>query len=197
MGPRLSLFSLFLLAFLLHCARSDDTSTQLLQGINSYRASLNLSSLTENQNAACLAEQLAKQFKGNACSNSTGSDTVPGTEQQFPNYPDFLNSCHLNATVTQDAAVMPACIPGLVPDLVLSNFTKSQYNQNLNGSQFVGVGIADEGNWVVVVLSTNTPSGNFAPASDSSWAVSISPCCQLMLLFLGLISLLISSALSS
>ncbi|XP_010938856.1 uncharacterized GPI-anchored protein At5g19250 isoform X2 [Elaeis guineensis] len=184
MGLRLSVFSFFLLAFLLHFVRSDDTSSELLKGINSYRTSLNLSALTENQNADCLAEQLAKQFKGQDCSNTTGSNTVPGTEQQFPNYPDFLNHCHLNATVTQDAAIMPACVPGLAADLVLTNFTKSQYSQNLNDSHFVGAGIADEGDWVVVVLSTNTPGGSFAPATAVASAVKVAIHHQLVLLLL-------------
>ncbi|XP_038988665.1 uncharacterized GPI-anchored protein At3g06035-like isoform X1 [Phoenix dactylifera] len=185
MGLRLSVFSFFLLAFLLHFARSDDTSSELLKGINSYRASLNLSALTENQHAECLSEQLAKQFKGQDCSNTTGSNTVPGTEQQFPNYPDFLNHCHLNATVTQDAAVMPACVPGLARDLVLTNFTKSQYSQNLNDSHFVGAGIADEGDWVVVVLSTNTPTGSFAPATGVASVVEVALHHQLVLFLLG------------
>ncbi|XP_020108851.1 uncharacterized GPI-anchored protein At5g19250-like [Ananas comosus] len=190
MGLRLALLYFVLFVFLLGFAESDDMSTQLLKGINDYRAGLNLSSLTENSNAACLAEQLAKQFKGQECSNTTGSDTVPGTEEQFPNYMDFLNHCHLNATVTQDAEVMPACVPGLTPDLVLTNFTKSQYNEYLNDTKYAGVGIADEGNWVVVVLSTDTPTGNFSPASGSSWAAAISPCHQLLLLLLGCLFLL-------
>ncbi|WOL01830.1 GPI-anchored protein [Canna indica] len=168
MGLRIFLFSFFLLAVMLHSARSDDTSSELLDGLNKYRNSLNLSKLTENKNAACLAEQVALAFKDQDCSNSTGSDTVPGTEQQFPNFPDYLSTCHLNATVTRDGSVLPACVPGLVSDLVLSNYTKSQYNQNLNDSSVVGIGIADEGNWIVVVLTTNTDTGNYAPAVEDA-----------------------------
>lgn len=192
MDLRLSILSFVLLSSVLHLARSADTSSELFKGINSYRTTLNLSALTENQNAACLAEQLAKQFKGQECSNTTGSNTVPGTEQQFPNYPDFLNHCHLNATVTQDAAVMPACVPGLVPDLVLSNFTKSQYSQSLNESNFVGAGIADEGNWVVVVLSTNTPSGSFAPATGDTSDAKVAIPHQLVLFLLGFFIVMMS-----
>ncbi|KAF3326133.1 GPI-anchored protein [Carex littledalei] len=192
MGFRLSLFSFsfsLIACLLLQCARSDDTGTQLLKGINSYRASLNLTALTENSKAGCLAEQLAKQFKGQPCTNSTGDDTVPGTEQQFPNYPSYLSQCHLNVTVTQDAQVMPACVPGLVSDVVLTNYTKSQYNQYLNDTQFVGAGIADEGDWVVVVLSTNTPTGSFAQASaDTSGAVSVSFGHFVTFVFLGFLA---------
>ncbi|XP_078161130.1 putative GPI-anchored protein At3g06035 [Carex rostrata] len=59
----------------------NDTCTQLLKGINSYRASLNLTTLTGNSNACCLAEQLVKQFKGQPCTNSTGDETVPAGRQ--------------------------------------------------------------------------------------------------------------------
>lgn len=173
-------------------ARFLDTSSRLLDGINKYRSSLNLSSLTENTNADCLAEQIAQAFKGQDCSNSTGSDTVPGTEEQFPNFPNYLSTCHLDAAVTRDGSVMPACVPGLVPDLVLSNYTKSQYNENLNSSNYVGVGIADEGDWVVVVLATDTPTGNYAPAADatgSAVSAAVHHSLGLMLLCIALFSI--------
>ncbi|KAM0954287.1 hypothetical protein DsansV1_C01g0009441 [Dioscorea sansibarensis] len=183
----------FIIPALLQCpVRSDDTSDQLLQGINSYRATQKLSSLTENENAACLAEQIAKQFKDQACSNTTGDNTVPGTEQQFPNFPDFLDQCHLNASVTRDGTIMPACVPGLEPNLLLSNFTKSQYSEYLNGTQFTGIGIADEGDWAVVVLSTNTPSGNYATASGNDSSSSVALHSSLLLLMLSFLIILLN-----
>jgi hypothetical protein len=49
--------------------------------------------------------------------------------------------------------------------------TKSQYNRFLNDNQFSGAGIASEGDWVVVVLSTSTGSGDYSPAlPGSNWA---------------------------
>ena len=98
---------------------------QLLKGINSYRSSLKVPALSENKNAACLAEQLARQFKGQECTNTTGANTVIGTEQQFPDYPRYLDRCHLNASVTEDGQVMPACVLGLVSAVVLAIYTKS------------------------------------------------------------------------
>ncbi|KAJ1384332.1 putative GPI-anchored protein [Sesbania bispinosa] len=135
----------------------------LYQGINEYRASLNLTSLTKNDNANCLAEELADQFKDQPCTNTTGANTIPGTEPQFPNYPDLLTKCHLNISNTRDGSVMPVCVPGLVPSLVLTNFTQSLYSQNLNDSKYTGIGIGSEDNWIVVVLTTNTPDGSFVP----------------------------------
>jgi len=186
MDSRISLLCfLFLAASLLHCARSDSNDAQLLKGINSYRSSLKVPALAENKNAACLAEQLAKQFKGQQCTNTTGANTVIGTEQQFPDYPKYLEHCHLNASVTEDGQVMPACVPGLVPDVVLTNYTKSQYNRFLNDSQFSGVGIANEGDWVVVVLSTSTGSGDYSPAPPgSNWAAPVQPSVSHMILLL-------------
>ncbi|KAJ8442740.1 hypothetical protein Cgig2_011010 [Carnegiea gigantea] len=141
--------------------KSDGLEDNLLQGINKYRTSLNLTALTKNQNAACLAGEMADQFKDQPCTNSTGANTVPGTEEQLPNYPDLLSHCHLNITNTRDGMVMPACVPNLDPGLVLSNFTESQYSGSLNDTKFTGAGIGSAGNWVVVVLATNDPSGSF------------------------------------
>ncbi|XAR61212.1 hypothetical protein NMG60_11034851 [Bertholletia excelsa] len=152
--------------------KSLEEKDTLFQGLNNYRASLNLTTLTENSNADCFADEVAKQFKNQPCSNTTGADTVPGTEPQFSNYPDLLEKCHLNITDTRDGTVMPACVPDLIPNLVLANYTESQYSQYLNDSSYTGAGIGSEGNWVVVVLSTNTVGGSFAPAQNMANRVS-------------------------
>ncbi|KAL2922535.1 hypothetical protein RDABS01_014026 [Bienertia sinuspersici] len=146
-----------------------DEEDKLLQGINKYRTSLNLTTLTKNENAACLAEQIADQYKEQPCTNSTGSNTVPGTENQFPNYPEFLAHCHLNITNTRDGMIMPACVPNLDPTLVLYNFTKSQYSGDLNDTSYTGAGIASEGNWIVVVLTTNSSSGSFESFNNAGF----------------------------
>ncbi|XP_061354560.1 uncharacterized GPI-anchored protein At3g06035-like isoform X2 [Gastrolobium bilobum] len=160
------LFSLFLSSILLlnHSVKCDHgEEDDLYQGINKYRASLNLTSLTKNENANCFAGEIADQFKGQPCTNTTGANTVPGTEPQFSNYPDLLTKCHLNISNTRDGSVMPACVPGLVPSLVLTNFTQSHYSDNLNDSKYTGIGIGSEDNWIVVVLTTNTSEGSFVP----------------------------------
>lgn len=65
---------------------------------------------------------------------------------------------------------MPACIPNLDPDLVLTNFTKSQYSLNLNQTNFTGIGIGSEDNWIVVILTTSTPEGSYVPAQSTDSA---------------------------
>ncbi|KAG0448480.1 hypothetical protein HPP92_003137 [Vanilla planifolia] len=183
------LYLVFLFAFL-PFARSDDATEKLLNDINKYRTSLNLSSFIENDNANCLANQIAKQFKDQPCTNTTGANTIPGTEEQFPNYPDLLSHCDLNTEVTQDAAIMPACVPNLDTDDLLSNFTKSQYSGSLNDSRFAGIGLADEGNWVVMVLSTDTPTGSLAPATGAGVVLNAVLYCYLVILFFALVLLL-------
>ncbi|XP_041013084.1 uncharacterized GPI-anchored protein At5g19250-like [Juglans microcarpa x Juglans regia] len=150
----------------------DDEDDTLLQGINSYRASLNLTALPHNDNAECLADEIADKFKNQPCTNTTGSNTVPGTEPQFSDYPNLLAKCHLNFSNTQDGAIMPACVPNLEPNLVLSNFTKSQYSGNLNDTKYTGAGIGSEKNWIVVVLTTNTSTGSFVPSTNAASLVS-------------------------
>ncbi|CAN6167070.1 unnamed protein product [Urochloa humidicola] len=87
---------------------------------------------------------------------------------------------------------MPACVPGLVPGVVLTNYTKSQYSRFLNDSQFSGVGVANEGGWVVVVLSTSTGSlATTQPAAPgSNWAAPVQPFTLLILLLVGFVVLL-------
>ncbi|KAI4317775.1 hypothetical protein L6164_025618 [Bauhinia variegata] len=163
--PNFSLLSVLLLSSILllnqpvKCA--DDEEDNLYQGINKYRASLNLTALTKNENAECFADEIADQFKDQPCTNTTGANTVPGTEPLFSNYPDLLKKCHLNISNTKDGSVMPACVPGLDPSLVLANFTQSLYSGYLNDTKYTGVGIGSEGNWIVAVVTTNTSEGSF------------------------------------
>ncbi|XP_034889620.1 uncharacterized GPI-anchored protein At3g06035 [Populus alba] len=162
-------FVSFLLCIISHPVLCDDQEDGLLQSINNYRTSLNLTALTKNDNAECLAGELADQFKDQPCTNATGSNTVPGTETQFPNYPSLLAKCHLNISNTRDGALMPACVPNLDPSLVLTNFTKTQYSDSLEDAKFTGAGIGSDGNWIVVVLTTSTPEGSFVTSkADSS-----------------------------
>ncbi|XP_028782188.1 uncharacterized GPI-anchored protein At3g06035-like isoform X1 [Neltuma alba] len=194
-----SKFSLFLslllssILFLGHPVLSDDEEDKLYQGINEYRKTLKLTTLTKNDNAECLADELADQFKNQPCTNATGANTVPGTEPQFPNYPNLLAKCHLNVSDTRDGAVMPACVPGLDPSLVLTNFTKSLYSQNLNDTKYTGIGIGSDNDWIVVVLTTSTAEGSYARAT-SNGADMISKTglmyCSMLLLALGNIFML-------
>ncbi|XP_038709534.1 uncharacterized GPI-anchored protein At5g19250-like [Tripterygium wilfordii] len=184
----LFLFSILSTNNLVKCDDADADDV-LLQGINTYRASLNLTTLTKNDNADCLADEIADQFKNQPCTNTTGANTVPGTEPQLPNYPTLLTKCHLNVSNTRDGNVMPACVPNLIPSLVLSNFTQSLYSDSLNDTKYTGIGIGSEGNWIVAVLTTNTPEGSFVTYNGASFISMTGVLCQL--LFLLIISFLL------
>lgn len=182
-------FLLLQLIFLInHVVQCVDEEDVLLQGINSYRVALNLTSLTKNDNAECFAEEIADQFKNQPCTNTTGSNTVPGTEPQFSNYPNLLTKCHLNISNTRDGAILPACVPNLEASQVLTNFTQSQYTSYLNDTKYVGAGISSENNWIVVVLTTNTAGGSFVTSKDTSLGYKVGP---VHWMFLVLVSLLL------
>ncbi|KAL8222917.1 hypothetical protein R6Q57_020316 [Mikania cordata] len=171
--------------------KCDDEEDNLLSGINSYRATLNLTTLTQNDRAKCLADKMADQFKNQPCTNTTGSNTVPGTEPDSSNYMQFLSKCHLNVTTTRDGAVLPACVPNLDSTLVLSNYTRSQYSMYLNDTKFTGIGIGSEDNWIVVVLTTSTPEGGFAPGSnDVNFGYKIAPVHCLVFVIVAFLSFL-------
>lgn len=167
-----------------------DEDDNLLKGINNYRVSLNLTALIKNDNAECLADELANQLKDQPCTNTTGSNTVPGTEPQFSDYPNLLTKCHLNVSNTRDGVIMPACVPNLDPSLVLSNFTKSQYSDSLNDTSYTGAGVGSEDNWIVVILTTNTPAGSFAPNNAANLVSRIGFIYHLLFLLMGSIFLL-------
>ncbi|KAI6683736.1 hypothetical protein NL676_029649 [Syzygium grande] len=171
-------------------AKCDGEDDNLLQGINGYRTSLNLTALTKNDNAECLAKEIADQFKNKPCTNTTGADTVPGTEPQFSNFPTLLANCHLNVSVTRDGAIMPACVPNLVSSLVLTNFTQSQYSGNLNDSKYTGIGISSENDWMVVILTTNTPEGTYLTVKSAGLILKGSFIYQLLFLLIGFVLLL-------
>uniref|UniRef100_A0A1J3DCF5 Putative GPI-anchored protein n=1 Tax=Noccaea caerulescens TaxID=107243 RepID=A0A1J3DCF5_NOCCA len=166
--PLLLLLLSVILVFL-NCPVLSETNEEdvLFTGINSYRTSQNLTTLNKNVNAECLADGIADQFKNKPCTNDTGSATVPGTEPQFANYPQILAKCKLNVSDTRDGMIMPACVPRLDSSLVLTNFTKSQYSASLNDSKFIGMGIGQEDDWIVVVLTTNTPEGSYSEDTDT------------------------------
>ncbi|CAH2079241.1 unnamed protein product [Thlaspi arvense] len=159
---------LFLLSLILslyrHVLSFSDEEDLLLKSINNYRTSLNLTTLTPNDDAYCLADEVSDQLKNRTCTNTTGLASVPGSESGFKNYPTLLTKCHLNATANGDGVIMTACVPKLDPSLVLTNFTKSNYTKNLNDSKFTGIGIGSDDDWIVVVLTTKTPEGSVSPA---------------------------------
>ncbi|KAG8648258.1 uncharacterized protein LOC110623808 [Manihot esculenta] len=150
------LFLLLLAIFLLSSSvLSDGEEEIVLQGLNSFRTARGLPALTINENAACLADRFADQI----LEDMTCSATAP---YQLQNYPGVLAYCGVDVNQTREGAVMPVCAPQLVPNNLLSNYTRSfQYTRYLSDAKFTGAGLGTEDDWMVVILTTNTPGGNF------------------------------------
>ncbi|KAK1395214.1 Glycoprotein membrane GPI-anchored [Heracleum sosnowskyi] len=188
------LLSLILFSFLCidHTAKCDDEEESLLQGIKNFRATFKLPTLTDNDKAECLADEIAEQFKDQPCTNTTGANTVPGTERQFSDFPDLLKKCKLNVTTTRDGTIMPACVPNLVQDIVLSNYTQSQYAASLNDTKYTGIGIGSDEDWIVVILTTGTPTGDFATGSSvpDNFVAKLSPIQPMLCVVIGIFYLI-------
>lgn len=168
-----------------------DDEDNLIQGLNSYRQSLSLSALARNERADCLADEVADQLEDEHCTPVTSSSNiVPTTPSQLTDYPKLLKKCKIDMNSTTDGVIMPVCVPKLVPTLVLTNYTRSQYAKHLNNSKFTGAGVGSEDDWMVVILTTNTPSGNFA-SSAISWVSQLALGHLFVPLFLGILMLLV------
>lgn len=146
----------------IYCADKED---DLLQGINSYRKSLSLPALSKNKKADCVADEIADQLEDQPCTATTsGAYITSGTQTQLTNYPKPLKKCKVDPSTTSDGVVLPVCVPHLVPTLVLTNYTRSRYAKYVNDSKFTGAGIGSEDDWMVLVLSSNKPTGSFSSA---------------------------------
>lgn len=169
-----------------------DNEDNLIQGLNSYRQSLSLSALARNERADCLADEIADQLEDEHCTPITSSSNiVPTTPSQLSDYPKLLKKCKIDMNSTADGVIMPVCVPKLIPTLVLTNYTRSQYAKHLNSSKFTGAGIGSEDDWMVLILTTNTPSGDFA-SSAISWLSNIAFVHLFVPLLLGFSMLLVS-----
>ncbi|KAK2640471.1 hypothetical protein Ddye_028266 [Dipteronia dyeriana] len=157
--------SFFITIFVLvHLANCSDDEDNLLQGLNSYRTSLSLPTLAKNGNAECLADKIAEELDKQPC---TAASTIKAS--QLANYNHLVEKCKIDINSTTESAIMPVCVHKLVPTLVLTNYTHSPaYAKHLNNSKFTGAGVGSEDDWMVVILTGNTPAASFAKGAGSS-----------------------------
>ncbi|KAK9069422.1 hypothetical protein SSX86_011325 [Deinandra increscens subsp. villosa] len=162
-----------------------DEEDNLLQGINSFRQSKNVAALSKNDNAACMADEIADELEDKACSSMAGPSIISSTQPRYANYADIVKKCDIDINTTSDGVILPVCVPKRVPTLVLTNYTQSSYASYLNNSRYSGVGIGKKDDWMVVVLTTNTPAGTFANVAAGlgsvGWSVVV-----LMLVWFGI-----------
>lgn len=143
-----------------------DGNDQFLDDINQYRKSLSLSAFTTNSGATCVAEQVAEQYKGTPCTNTSGTATVSGLEPQLDE--SLLSKCKLQLVNVKDGFIGPTCVPAgtsaaNAPKLAANNITMSPaYTEYVNDTKFVSAGVGSVDNaWFVLVLATKDSGGNF------------------------------------
>ncbi|XP_021282903.1 uncharacterized GPI-anchored protein At5g19250 [Herrania umbratica] len=159
---------------------SDVEEDHLLQGLNSFRTSVNLPLFSKNKNAHCAAEQIADDLEDQPCSNSNN-------ETRLSDHPNATSKCDIDPNTTSDAIVLPVCVPDLVPTLVLTNFTRTHFSKYMNDSSFTGIGVSSQDDWMVVVLAPNTPSGSLANGAWSWVHAKVGLGHYLVLSLLGLV----------
>ncbi|KAG6773234.1 hypothetical protein POTOM_020495 [Populus tomentosa] len=163
----------------------EDEEDDLLQGLNSYRHSLNLPALVKHTNAGCLADKIAGKLEDEPCTSARAASPV-----QIDDYPDLLSKCGIDVNHTNEGVALPVCVPHLVPTLLLTNYTRTPYARFINASRFSGAGLGHEDDWMVVVLTTSTPKGDFAGATSVVSRVGLGHC--LVTLLLGALVYLLS-----
>lgn len=171
-----------------------DNEDNLLQGFNSNRQSQGLAPLVKNGKADCLANEIADAMEDQTCATlATGAKVVPASQTQIPDYQKFLKKCNIDPNTTSDGVILPVCVPDLVPTLLLTNYTHTSYSKYLNNSKFTGAGLGSEDDWMVVVLTTGTPTGSFSAAAATLLIANVA-CLFSLVLGLSVFFLIGSSA---
>ncbi|KAL7205195.1 hypothetical protein ACSBR2_018180 [Camellia fascicularis] len=119
--------------------------------------------LSKNDKAGYLANEIAYQLEHQPCMTTTSPITTASSSRpQITNFPDLLEKCNIDINTTRDEVIYIACL-------------------YVNNSKYTRVGIGSEGDWMVVVLTTNIPTGSFVSAANMIFKVGLSKCLMLLL----------------
>lgn len=145
-----------------------DEEKDLLHDINRYRQLLNLPVLTRSGKASCLADEIADDLEDKPCQDYHNYYAVPGNNpNNIPNFQKNVEKCRININTTKDGVFMPLCVPKLDSDALFLNYTKtSRFTKYLNNSKYTIAGLGSEDDWMVLILTTNTSSGDFSSATS-------------------------------
>lgn len=140
----------------------------LLHDINTYRKVLNLPVLEKTDKSSCLANKIANDLEHKHCAEFHNYyPNIPGKNPTIPNFEKSVGKCKININTTKDGVIMPMCVPKLDQDDLFSNYTKnSHFTKYLNNSKYIIAGVGSEDDWMVLIISTNTTSGNFSSANS-------------------------------
>ncbi|XP_057423196.1 uncharacterized GPI-anchored protein At5g19250-like [Lotus japonicus] len=182
-----AVFSLHLLPSPVMCGEEEKT---LLHDINTYRKIFNLPVLEKRSKLSCLAEKIADDLDDLEDEKCENFYPAPGSYSKLPNFEKSVSKCKINLNTTSGGVVMPVCVPKLDPDYLFSNYTKSsRFNKYLNNSRYTIAGVGSEDNWMVLIISTDTASGDFSSATSllsEAWTSH----CMLLAFFSVLVVLL-------
>ena len=166
----------------------------LFKSLNKYREeTLKLPKFTLNDHAACLANHIACQLKEEDCGKATDYSSTPNHKHNFTDFNKILKKCDINNKTIDDGVYLPVCVNNLDKGQVESNYTNSKYATYLKNSNYTGVGIGAQDDWMVVILSTNKtdhPTGSFSGAASLIANISMSN--YLVALFFGLLVISVS-----
>uniref|UniRef100_A0A2C9VGY5 Uncharacterized GPI-anchored protein At5g19230-like domain-containing protein n=2 Tax=Manihot esculenta TaxID=3983 RepID=A0A2C9VGY5_MANES len=143
-------------------------AVDLFKSLNCHRAFLDLPTFVENKETGCFAGELAQKLGDQPCNEANSSSA--SNPLQLDQYPEILSKCNIDINNTKDDVALPVCVPQLAPTKVFTNYTRTDYAQYINDSNFAEAGVGSKGDWMVVVLSTNTAqnvtvAGDFALAN--------------------------------
>ncbi|KAJ1387448.1 putative GPI-anchored protein [Sesbania bispinosa] len=164
----------------------------LLHDINTYRKVLNLPVLQKRDKPSCLADKIADDLEDMHCDDFRDYYPMPGSNSKIPNFQKSVDKCKININSTKDGVIMPVCVPKLDSDALFSNYTKSnRFTKYLNNSKYTIAGVGSEDDWMVLIISTNTASGDFSSAT-SLLAHAWNAHCLLLAFFLTALIVLIN-----
>ncbi|XP_050380762.1 uncharacterized GPI-anchored protein At5g19250-like [Argentina anserina] len=190
-SSKLSLFALVLAyVFLIQSspAYCNEEEDDLFDGLNNFRQTLNLSELTRNDKAGCIADEISDALQGQPCSHAADYEIKPGNGPVFPYFSKLIIKCNIDNSTTADGIILPVCVPNLDPDIVLNNYTNTKFARFLNDSKYTGAGVGSEDDWMIVVLTTDSPSGSF---TGGACLVAVGMVHYMVALFLGLFLVLL------
>jgi len=135
----------------------------LLHDINTYRKPLNLPILEEKYKASCLAINIAYDLEDRHCEYFHDFHPI---NPEIPNFQRSVKKCDININTTRDGVIMPVCVPQMHGDDLFSNYTKNNhFTPYLNNSKYTIAGVGHDLDKMVLIIGTNTASGDFSSAS--------------------------------
>lgn len=86
---------------------------------------------------------------------------------KLPDYQKLLHKCNINIKTTEDAIMLPTCVPKMNESLLVEDYTRTNYSLYLISPNFTSIGVGSKDQWMIVVVTTGNKSGSFSSGSSS------------------------------